>query len=109
MTSFSDYYSPLSAPGQTAWVNLLQGGPLVIMLDHVALGKVEEARQTIDAVPERHPFALRYHEVECVDWESCARVLDDDTRRRTLARGWGDRTNEQAANHQPPEPRRLIP
>lgn len=26
---FKDYYSPLSAPGQTAWVNLLKGDPLV--------------------------------------------------------------------------------
>lgn len=32
---FKDYYSPLSAPGQTAWVNLLKGGPLVIMLDEL--------------------------------------------------------------------------
>ena len=61
---------------------------------HVALGKVEKARQTIDAVPEQHPFALRYREVERVDWESCARVLDDDARRRSLARGWADRANE---------------
>ncbi len=62
----------------------------------VALGRVEQARRTIDAVPERHPFALRYHEVEPVDWESCARVLDDETRRRTLARGWMDRMSEQS-------------
>ena len=61
---------------------------------HVALGKVERARQTIDAVPEHHPFALRYREVERVDWESCSRVLDDDARRRSLARGWADRANE---------------
>lgn len=33
---FKEYYSPLSAPGQTAWVNLLKGGPLVIMLDELA-------------------------------------------------------------------------
>ena len=59
---------------------------------HVALGEVEKARQTIDAVPEQHPFALRYHEVQRVDWESCARVLDDETRRRSLARGWADGT-----------------
>ena len=59
----------------------------------VALGRVEEARRTIDAVPEQHPFALRYHEVEPVDWESCARVLDDGARQRCLARGWADRTN----------------
>ena len=32
---FTDYYSPLSAPGQTAWVNLLKGEPLIIMLDEL--------------------------------------------------------------------------
>jgi hypothetical protein len=30
-----DYYSPLSAPGQTAWINLLKGEPLVILLDEL--------------------------------------------------------------------------
>ena len=57
----------------------------------VALGEIEEAKQTIDAVPDEHPFALRYHEVRRVDWESCARVLADDARRRTLSRGWASR------------------
>ena len=32
---FKDYYSPLAAPGQSAWVNLLKGEPLVIMLDEL--------------------------------------------------------------------------
>ena len=32
---FNDYYSPLAAPGRTAWVNLLQGDPLIIMLDEL--------------------------------------------------------------------------
>jgi hypothetical protein len=32
---FKDYYSPLSAPGQTAWVNLLKGEPLLILLDEL--------------------------------------------------------------------------
>ncbi len=57
----------------------------------VALGEIEAAKQTIDAVPEEHPFALRYREVRPVDWESCARVLDDDARRRSLTRGWQGR------------------
>ena len=30
-----DYYSPLKAPGQTAWINLLQGEPLLILLDEL--------------------------------------------------------------------------
>lgn len=32
---FRDYYSPLSAPGQTAWLNLLKGEPLLILLDEL--------------------------------------------------------------------------
>ena len=55
----------------------------------VALGQVEEAKRTIDRVPRQHPFELRYHEVKPIDWESCARVLDNDAKRRALARGWG--------------------
>ena len=55
----------------------------------VALGQVEQARQTIDAVPRRHPFDQRYRrDVSHVDWESCARVLDDAARRQALSRGW---------------------
>ena len=57
----------------------------------VALGEIEAAKQTINAVPEEHPFALRYREVRPVDWESCARVLADDARRRSLTRGWQGR------------------
>ena len=72
----------------------------------VALGKVEEARKTIDAVPERHPFDLRYREIERVDWESCARVLDDDARRRSLSRGWSERTRENAGDDAVSEVRR---
>ena len=56
----------------------------------VALGKEKEARQTIDTIPRKHPFKLRYHEVRRTDWESCSRVLDDRTRRQSLARGWLD-------------------
>ncbi len=33
--AFKDYYSPLSAPGQTAWINLLKGEPLLILLDEL--------------------------------------------------------------------------
>jgi len=32
---FKDYYSPLAAPGQSAWVNLLKGEPLLILLDEL--------------------------------------------------------------------------
>ena len=32
---FSQYYSPLSAPGETAWINLLSGDPLLILIDEL--------------------------------------------------------------------------
>ncbi|MGE5153588.1 MAG: phospholipase D-like domain-containing anti-phage protein [Bdellovibrio bacteriovorus] len=54
----------------------------------MALGEIERAKKTIDAVPKKHPFQLRYHAVEKVDWESCARVLDAEERKRFLMRGW---------------------
>ena len=43
----ADYYSPLAAPGQTAWVNLLRGEPLVIMLDELPPYLVNAAAKTI--------------------------------------------------------------
>jgi len=33
--AFNDYYSPLQAPGETAWINLLKGEPTIIMLDEL--------------------------------------------------------------------------
>lgn len=44
---FKDYYSPLSAPGQTAWLNLLQGAPLVVMLDELPPYFVNAASKSI--------------------------------------------------------------
>lgn len=32
---FRQYYSPLSAPGESAWVDLLKGDPLLILLDEL--------------------------------------------------------------------------
>lgn len=32
---FNSYYSPLQAPGQSAWMNLLKGEPLLILLDEL--------------------------------------------------------------------------
>ncbi len=55
----------------------------------IALGEIEQARKTIAAVPRKHPFQIRYHHVQKVDWESCARVLDAEERKRCLSVGWG--------------------
>lgn len=54
----------------------------------VALGEIEEAKCTIDAVPNQHPFKLRYHEVAKVDWESCTKVLDSRDRKEYLSQSW---------------------
>ena len=54
----------------------------------VALGEVERAQKTIDAVPRQHPFKIRYHRVEKVEWESCAAVLNNVDRRLHLSVAW---------------------
>ena len=57
---FKDYYSPLQAPGQSAWINLLQGPPTLILLDELppyfenakskAIGNSDLARVTTTAL-----------------------------------------------------------
>ncbi len=32
---FNDFYSPLTAPGPTSWINLLKGEPLLILIDEL--------------------------------------------------------------------------
>ena len=71
----------------------------------LALGEVDAAKKTIDAVPKQHPFQLRYHTVEKVDWESCARVLDAEERKRFLSQGWGDNQEQR----EPRYPRKKSP
>src|SRR5439155_553992 len=34
---FAPYYEPLDAPGQSAWVNLLKGEPVLILLDELPI------------------------------------------------------------------------
>ncbi|MPZ42196.1 MAG: helicase SNF2 [Betaproteobacteria bacterium] len=55
---------------------------------NVALGDMARAQKTIDAVPRQHPFKLRYHRVEKVEWESCAQVLNSVERKAFLSTGW---------------------
>lgn len=33
--AFKEYYQPLKAPGRTAWINLLKGEPILILLDEL--------------------------------------------------------------------------
>ena len=58
--AFKDYYSPLKAPGRTAWINLLKGEPTLILLDElppyldnaksVAVGNSDLAKVTATAL-----------------------------------------------------------
>jgi hypothetical protein len=53
-----------------------------------ALGEIDQAKKIIDAVPASHPFALKYHKIDKVDWETCSAVLDNRERTAYLATGW---------------------
>ncbi len=54
----------------------------------VALGEIEQAKRAIDAVPDKHPFEIRYQKIERIDWESCAQVLSGAAKRKALMRSW---------------------
>jgi len=54
----------------------------------VALGKIESAKQTINALPEQHPFEIKYDRIEKVPWESCTKVLENSSRKEALMKGW---------------------
>jgi len=54
----------------------------------VALGEQEQAKQIIDAVPRKHPFEIRYAEVQPINWESCTQVLADEAKLDVLRKGW---------------------
>lgn len=55
---------------------------------HMALGEIEQAKKTIDAVQKQHPFELKYNQIKKEPWESCSKVLDSVNRRKYLAQGW---------------------
>jgi superfamily II DNA/RNA helicase len=54
----------------------------------VALNKIYDAEKTIDAIPPRPPFEIRYNKIEPIDWESCAKVLDGYEKKQHLLKGW---------------------
>ena len=54
----------------------------------VAQGEIEEAKKLIDGLQHTHPFDDRYAKVENIDWESCAKVLSEDEKRKVLSVGW---------------------
>jgi superfamily II DNA/RNA helicase len=54
----------------------------------VAMDKIDDARRTIEAVPPKHPFEIRYDTIAPINWESCERVLDNVEKRKYLLKGW---------------------
>lgn len=54
----------------------------------VALGDDKKARQTIGKIPERHPFEARYNQIQHIDWETCAEVLNRNAVAERMAEGW---------------------
>jgi len=54
----------------------------------IAMGEIERAKQTINAVPKQHPFEIKYHKPEKIAWESCTEVLDGSDRQKSLLKGW---------------------
>lgn len=55
---------------------------------NIALGEIQKAKQTVDAVPNQYPFEIKYHKIEKIDRESCIKVLDHTERKRHLLKSW---------------------
>ena len=75
LRSINDLFGQIPDVLQDAWVQ-------------VALDDLEEAKKTIDALPEKHPFEMKYSKVEKIDWESCSQVLDERVKLEALKKGW---------------------
>ena len=56
----------------------------------VAMGNRAEAEKIIDAVPEQHPFEIKYEKqvTANTNWEECSQVLNAIERRECLLKGW---------------------
>ncbi|MFZ2948542.1 MAG: phospholipase D-like domain-containing anti-phage protein [Desulfuromonadaceae bacterium] len=56
---------------------------------HIALNDEQAARQLIDRTAvARNPFDIKYSRVEDADWEACASVLNRESMKELLSRGW---------------------
>jgi superfamily II DNA or RNA helicase len=54
----------------------------------VAEGREAQAREIINAVPERNPFEIRYDRIANVNFETCATVLNEVERLEALGKKW---------------------
>ena len=55
----------------------------------IALNDEQFAQQLIDRTSAtRNPFDVKYSKVEDADWETCASVLNGESMKELLSRGW---------------------
>ena len=55
----------------------------------IALNDEQSAQQLIDRTSAtRNPFDVKYSKVEDADWETCASVLNSESMKELLSRGW---------------------
>jgi len=54
----------------------------------VALGNKGKAQQIINALPDRHPFEMKYNKIENINWEGCSEVLNKMERKLILLKNW---------------------
>ena len=54
----------------------------------VAKDNDEAAYKKIDTVPKVHPFEFRWERIEEVDWETCYKVLEEDSQLDELKKSW---------------------
>lgn len=54
----------------------------------VAKGEIEEAKNRIKDIKEKHPFDKRYSKVNDIDWESCSTVLRAEDIKNKMMTKW---------------------
>jgi superfamily II DNA or RNA helicase len=55
----------------------------------VAQNDIDDAKKTINALPPKHPFELKYEKpIGNIPWETCSTVLDKIEIQETLRKGW---------------------
>ncbi len=105
-----DYYSPLSAPGQSAWVNLLKGDPVLILLDElpvyfenaksISIGDSNLANVTTSALSNLFVAIAKE------DLKNVCLVLTD---LKAAWKGGSERINEALENLNKEAPRYALP
>ncbi|MCH8487760.1 MAG: phospholipase D-like domain-containing protein [Candidatus Cyclonatronum sp.] len=53
-----------------------------------AQGNIEEAKRRINALPDEHPFEIKYHRMHNIPWETVKKVLYAQDKRAYFQEGW---------------------